>query len=148
MTEKFGSAYTDLKWELRGPASRLMKEFESYKRDFGKSDDDSMYAELPLALKGVPDSAWYNEMENIINVFPADFIEMFKPVVQKILDLVESQFDDERRQTGHNTIKVSLQIFCGPAMLTPLCRLRSLLEVLEILPTSIIRCAPGCSLVA
>lgn len=88
-----------------------MKEFESYKRDFGKSDDAAMYAELPIALKDAPESAWYDELDNIVNVFPADFKEMFKPVVEKILALVESQLDDERRQAGHNTIKVSLQIF-------------------------------------
>ncbi|EMF08039.1 actin-like ATPase domain-containing protein [Sphaerulina musiva SO2202] len=110
MTEKFGSAYTDLKWELRGPASRLMKEFESYKRDFGKSDDAAMYAELPIALKDAPESAWYDELDNIVNVFPADFKEMFKPVVEKILALVESQLDDERRQAGHNTIKTAILV--------------------------------------
>lgn len=42
MEHMFEDAYINLSWEKRGPASRLMKDFEGAKRDFGKSDDATM----------------------------------------------------------------------------------------------------------
>ncbi len=110
MEATFGAAYTSLSWEKRGPASRLMKDFEGAKRDFGKSDDLSMYWELTANLRGASDSRYYDEDDGVVNLYAADLQEMFDPVVEKIIALLQSQLDAERRQTGYVTIKVGPNI--------------------------------------
>lgn len=61
---------------------------------------------------------------------------MFDPVVSKIIELLESQLDAERRQTGKVTIKVSsVELYCWGDELTCL-RPCSLLEASETLSTS------------
>ena len=103
----FGVAYTNLSWEKRGPASRLMKDFEGAKRDFGKSDDATMYWELTANMRGAQDSKYYDEDDGIVNVYTADLKQMFDVVIQKIMALLQSQLDAERRQAGHVSIKAS-----------------------------------------
>ncbi|GIZ37993.1 hypothetical protein CKM354_000142000 [Cercospora kikuchii] len=110
METKFGSAYTNLSWEKRGPASRLMKDFEGAKRDFGKSNDTSMYWELTALMRGAPDSRFYDQEDGIVNVYYPDLKAMFEPVVKKIIALLQSQLDAERRQAGHATIKTMLLV--------------------------------------
>lgn len=69
MEKKFGTAYTNLKWDKRGPASRLMKDFEGHKRDFGKSKDAKRYYEMQVTLKNVPESKYYDEDDGIVKIF-------------------------------------------------------------------------------
>lgn len=69
MELKFGKSYTDLSWEKRGPASRLMKDFEGHKRDFGKLTDPSIYYEVAVNMKGAEDSKYYDEDDGIVNIY-------------------------------------------------------------------------------
>lgn len=84
-----------------------MKDFEGAKRDFGKSDDATMYWELTANMRGAVDSQYYDEDDGIVNLYAADLKQMFDPVIKKITALLQSQLDAERRQAGHVSIKVT-----------------------------------------
>lgn len=83
METKFGNAYTSLSWEKRGPASRLMKDFEGHKRDFGKSRDVRRVYELQVFMKKATDSTCYDEDEGIVKLRYADLKRMFDVVVSR-----------------------------------------------------------------
>lgn len=68
MERTFGAAYTSLSWEKRGPASRLMKDFEGHKRDFGKSTNVTAYYEVQVYMKDARDSKYYDEDDGIVTV--------------------------------------------------------------------------------
>lgn len=68
MEKRFGTAYTDLSWEKKGPASRFMREFEGHKRDFGKSTDSAKYYEMMLVMDA-PDSKYYDKSESLVKLF-------------------------------------------------------------------------------
>ncbi|KXS95922.1 hypothetical protein AC578_5199 [Pseudocercospora eumusae] len=110
MENKFGNAYKDLSWEKRGPASRLMKDFEAIKRDFGKSDDHLRIYEAQVYMRDAPDSDYYDEDDGIVTLHPSDIKQMFDPVINKIKDLLQSQLDAERKQSGKVTIKTVLLV--------------------------------------
>ena len=61
MKEKFGDAYNNLPDQKKGPASRLMMDFEGHKRDFGKSDTAGKCYEMVCLMQGVEDSDYYEE---------------------------------------------------------------------------------------
>lgn len=67
MEKTFGDAYKDLAWEKRGPSSRLMREFEVIKRDFGKPHGGDYY-ELEFIMQDVPDCDHYDSDEGIVNI--------------------------------------------------------------------------------
>lgn len=91
MESKFGKAYMSLSWEKPGPASRLMKDFEGHKRDFGKSRDVRRVYELQLFMKQASDSAFYDEDEGIVKLGYMDLQRMFDTVVSLVrTDLVSS----------------------------------------------------------
>lgn len=69
MEKKFGKAYSSLSWAKRGPASRLMKDFESAKRDFGKSNHRSKYHEIQIYMKGADHSKHYDEDDGIVKLY-------------------------------------------------------------------------------
>lgn len=81
MEARFGKAYTLLSWDKRGPASRLMKDFEGHKRDFGKSQDVRRVYELQLFMKTAPDSQFYDEDEGIVRLQYMELKRMFDMVV-------------------------------------------------------------------
>ncbi|CAK1359214.1 unnamed protein product [Cercospora beticola] len=110
MEKKFGAAYTNLKWEKRGPASRLMKDFESHKRDFGKSKDAKRFYEMQLYMEDVAESKYYDEDDFMVKIYRDDLKKMFEPVVSKITALLQSQLDAEKAQFGKSTIKTILLV--------------------------------------
>ena len=69
MGNKFGAAFTSLDWSKKGPASRFMKDFEGHKRDFGKNNDPRKKYELQLYMRGVPESAYYNDDEGLVQLY-------------------------------------------------------------------------------
>lgn len=69
MESHFGDAYRSLKWEKKGPASKFMKDFESHKRDFGKSRDASRYYEMQLVMKDASESRYYDPDEGTVKVY-------------------------------------------------------------------------------
>ncbi|KXT08547.1 hypothetical protein AC579_10244 [Pseudocercospora musae] len=103
MEHKFKKNYTDLGWEKRGPASRMMKEFEGHKKDFGKSTNSRKVYEIPLWMKNAKGSRYYDDDEGIVRIYEEDLKRMFDPIVTKVKDLLQHQLDSERRQTGKAT---------------------------------------------
>ena len=68
MEKRFGTAYTCLGWEKRGPSSRFMKDFEGHKRDFGKSTDVEKYYEMELVMSA-EDSPYYDRDESLVRLY-------------------------------------------------------------------------------
>jgi hypothetical protein len=69
MKETFGPSYTNLGWEKRGPGSPLMKAFEGHKKDFGTSVTTWASYEMPLVMRDVPESRYYNESECEVRIY-------------------------------------------------------------------------------
>lgn len=66
MSQTFGSAFDNTNDKLKGPGSRLMKEFESAKREFRAEGEDSY--EVTLHMRGVRDSELYEEDESKVKI--------------------------------------------------------------------------------
>lgn len=60
LEKRFGRAFVDLPLKRKGMGSRLMRDFEGAKRDFGFSDTSKTYR-FHLPMEGVQDSNWYDE---------------------------------------------------------------------------------------
>ena len=63
---KFGWEFYKLDFKKKGPGSRLMKEFEAIKRDFGGSRNSQKEFRLPLVLKYAQHSPYYDDDENMV----------------------------------------------------------------------------------
>jgi phage terminase large subunit-like protein len=102
--------------------SRLMREFEDAKRDFGSTRFERSYRFL-LKMENVPDSAYYEDRDIKLSRYVSDALfilygfhskeiredmkSLFDPVVQKVKQLVQQQIDDAKRESSL-TINVSL----------------------------------------
>ncbi|EGP82386.1 uncharacterized protein MYCGRDRAFT_97567 [Zymoseptoria tritici IPO323] len=100
MEDMFGPHFTSLPPAKRGPASALMKSFETAKLDFGMSTDIKKYYEVDCFMEEAHKSHWYDDSEC------GDLKSMFDPVVDKIIALLQSQLDAERRQAGQTVFLV------------------------------------------
>ncbi|EME80247.1 uncharacterized protein MYCFIDRAFT_189860 [Pseudocercospora fijiensis CIRAD86] len=110
MEQKFGTAYTDLSLETRGPTSRFMKDFEGFKRDFGKSSNPTKRYKLPLSLPGVPRSKHYDDTNSYVILYNEDLKSMFDPVVAQIFDLLEQQCSIATKQPQSKPIDLLLLV--------------------------------------
>lgn len=63
MSTQFGGAFKSLPWETVGPSSKFMNSFEEHKRSFSSSTDAHEQFDIPLVMKGVPDSIHYDSAE-------------------------------------------------------------------------------------
>lgn len=123
MSCRFGQDFDKLPAKKKGPGSRFMKEFESLKRDFGGQRNAQMKFEVPLVMKGVAYSEYYDEEECMVKLtrfviclrlrkpfltlYRSDMESFFKPSISKILDLLESQIADGNGSMSKGTkIKV------------------------------------------
>jgi molecular chaperone DnaK (HSP70) len=68
LSSHFGFEFSHLDFKKKGPGSRLMKEFEAIKRDFGASPNSQKEFRVPLVLKTVGDSSYYDEDEHMVIV--------------------------------------------------------------------------------
>jgi hypothetical protein len=68
MEKQFGSSYTSLAWEKRGPGSEFMRKFEGHKKDVGTSVDSSRTYEMPLVMHGVAASQYYDPDESEVTI--------------------------------------------------------------------------------
>ncbi|KAI5364531.1 Putative Heat shock protein 70 family [Septoria linicola] len=110
MERTFGDAYTGLPWHMRGPSSRLMQEFETVKRNFGKANTKRKpYQRISCFMAEATESMYYQD-DGFVKIYQSDLEAMFEPVVSKIVDLLQSQLDAEQRQAGHVTIKTMLLV--------------------------------------
>ncbi|KAK4609911.1 Heat shock protein 12B [Fulvia fulva] len=110
MEQKFGDAYMNLSWQKRGPASRLMKDFEGHKRDFGNSQDPDKYYKMQCFMRDAEDSKYYDD-DGVVRIYNEDLRKLFDPVVAMIIGLIESQLEAEKRQKkGKVTIKTIILV--------------------------------------
>jgi hypothetical protein len=63
----FGSSFDDLSFSQKGPGSRFMASFETYKRSFGLSDDRDAREIGPIRLD-LPNSEHYDEDERLVTL--------------------------------------------------------------------------------
>ena len=117
MTRKFGEVFRNVPFEKKGPGSRFMKEFECCKRDFG-SNSDSEY-EFTLVMRDAEDSEYYDAEQGLVKMqrlvenlrFPDrapvvlmtnsdDMEALFRPVVQKILEMLRQQLRQAQIEGG------------------------------------------------
>ncbi|KAF7188334.1 Heat shock 70 kDa protein 12B [Pseudocercospora fuligena] len=110
MEQKFGKAYTDLSLEIRGPTSRFMKDFEGFKRDFGKFNNPAKRYKLPLSLRGVARSKNYDDRNSYVILHNEDLKSMFDPVVAQIFDLLEQQRSNATQQPQSKPIDLVLLV--------------------------------------
>lgn len=67
MEKRFGSSFINIPFENKGPGSRFMRSFETFKRDFGDSDDDGVKEIGPINL-GLEDSDDYDSDERMVKL--------------------------------------------------------------------------------
>ncbi|KAL4942784.1 hypothetical protein BDV06DRAFT_211602 [Aspergillus oleicola] len=104
MSERFGEAFDKLPMKRKGPGSEFMRRFETLKRDFGVSDEQTIHV-LPLNMTiDDPDPKYFDEEERIVMVSSDDLRTVFDPVVDQIIQLVRKQIDDANIEAGKDMI--------------------------------------------
>jgi hypothetical protein len=69
MSKRFGQPFDQgVKFEKKGPGSKFMKEFESCKRDFGRSNEYDQEFEVSLLIPGARDSQYYDSDECLVRI--------------------------------------------------------------------------------
>ncbi|KAF5704859.1 Hsp70 family heat shock protein [Fusarium globosum] len=97
MEERFGSSFSSLSYQKTGAGSKFMTQFESIKRHFGVSKLAKRHL-IDLNL-GCADSQWYRGDENEVVITTQDMIDLFDPVVKKIIALLEQQIQATRSES-------------------------------------------------
>ncbi|KAH7135278.1 hypothetical protein B0J11DRAFT_156863 [Dendryphion nanum] len=104
MSEKFKKQFDDLSFEKRGPGSRFMKDFENHKHDFGYTDNLDHVYEIYLVMPGVSTSEFYDDEESTVQINGHLMLKFFKPVVAKVLALLEQQVRHAQSAGGSKAI--------------------------------------------
>lgn len=66
LSEWFGSSFDELPFSQKGPGSKFMTSFETYKRSFGLSDDRGDTREIGPIRLDLPDSEHFDEDERLV----------------------------------------------------------------------------------
>ncbi|KAL4806050.1 actin-like ATPase domain-containing protein [Aspergillus unguis] len=104
MSDRFGDDFTELPSKRRSPGSEFMKKFEIIKRDFGASDEETVF-ELPLNMTVEnPDPQYWDEEERLALVSSEDLRAIFDPVVKQIIGLVQQQIKDANAESENTPI--------------------------------------------
>ncbi|KAL4901109.1 hypothetical protein BDW74DRAFT_88294 [Aspergillus multicolor] len=104
MSERFGEAFDKLPMKRKGPGGEFMKKFETLKRDFGVSDEETIF-ELPLNMTvDDPDPRYFDEEERLVIVNSHDLRKVFDPVVNQIIKLVKRQIEDANKEAKKDII--------------------------------------------
>ncbi|OAA45111.1 Hsp70 family protein [Beauveria brongniartii RCEF 3172] len=110
MTDRFGYAFLDLDPEKIGPGSHFMNHFEQHKKDFGYSNVNRRAYRIPLFMPALKYTSktekFYEKRSSSILLTHGDLMDMFKPVVKKIIFLIEDQVyrTKEKGETPISTI--------------------------------------------
>ncbi|KAG5305456.1 Hsp70 family protein [Histoplasma capsulatum G186AR] len=108
MSDRFGDAFDNLPMKRKGPGSELMNKFEVIKKDFGHSNDPTIF-ELPLNMNAPhAKPEYFDDEERIVLLSSEDLQSVFEPVVEQILSLVREQIQDARKATGHRINRIIL----------------------------------------
>ena len=68
MSQRFGSAFDNIKMRRKGPGSRFMESWERIKRSFGDPGDYRTQEIGPLVMRGVGTSQYYDEDDSIVRL--------------------------------------------------------------------------------
>ncbi|OCL13732.1 hsp70-like protein [Glonium stellatum] len=102
MTTRFGTAFTSLPPERTGPGSTFMQQFESKKRSFSSTAPSKRPAKLrlimPELVRKEEDVIGYDKTYGEILLSHEDMKYCFDPVIDLIIDLVNSQVNAVRKQ--------------------------------------------------
>jgi hypothetical protein len=100
MKKRFGESFTMLPPKRIAPRSEFMRQFESIKRDFrGTGHRDHPYT-LTLFMN-VEESEYYDEDDAQVKLTENDLQSLFDPVIAKIIDLVNQQVREVRKDGGN-----------------------------------------------
>ncbi|OAX80402.1 hypothetical protein ACJ72_05262 [Emergomyces africanus] len=108
MSDRFGDAFENLPMKRKGAGSELMNKFEVIKKDFGHSNEPTIF-ELPLNMNA-PDASpkYFDDEERMVLLSSEDLRSVFKPVVEQVLSLVREQIQDAREATKHRINRIIL----------------------------------------
>ncbi|KAE8446939.1 hypothetical protein EG329_011421 [Mollisiaceae sp. DMI_Dod_QoI] len=97
MTKKFGSAYTKLSVEERGPSSHFFRQFETVKKNFTGPNHTKRMDVWPINMSASK-SSYYDKRNFTVKLQSADMLELFDRPINEIIELVESQLDAASRK--------------------------------------------------
>ncbi|RFU34080.1 hypothetical protein B7463_g2225, partial [Scytalidium lignicola] len=97
LSKRFGSAFDNLPFGLKGPGGKLMSSFEGLKRDFGLNDNNDDRELGPINLD-VPESEYYDPDDRIVKLSYEDMQSLFDPVIAEITSLVGQQVEEARKE--------------------------------------------------
>lgn len=102
LRERFGSAFTSLPLERIGPGSEFMQTFESKKKNFRSEAASKKPVKLRLVMPQLSNTPGeirgYDKRWSEVFLTHDDMKRCFDPVVDKVLELVESQVTAVRRE--------------------------------------------------
>ncbi|WJG37027.1 uncharacterized protein FOBCDRAFT_146923, partial [Fusarium oxysporum Fo47] len=101
LSERFGTAFTDLGPQHVGPGSQFMDQFEMHKRDFSLDTPSRKSYKITLPMRRLvvtPEiEKYYDPDFNWVLLSKDDMKSLFDPVIDVILKLVKDQVDQVKR---------------------------------------------------
>ncbi|RPA83095.1 hsp70-like protein [Ascobolus immersus RN42] len=101
MRKRFGENFTNLPAKKIAPRSEFMRQFESIKRDFRGPGNRTRPYTLTLIMRDVEDSDFYDEDDSQVKLTEKDIQNLFDPVISKIIDLVNQQVREVKKDAGN-----------------------------------------------
>ncbi|TGO51695.1 hypothetical protein BOTNAR_0347g00050 [Botryotinia narcissicola] len=98
LSDRFGNAFDSIPYSRKGPGSALMNNWDVLKRSFGRSMENAGTFELGPLYLDLPSSHQYDREENITFLSLEDMKSVFNPIVDRIINLVQKQVDQAKRQ--------------------------------------------------
>ncbi|OBT82580.1 hypothetical protein VE02_08680 [Pseudogymnoascus sp. 03VT05] len=107
LSKRFGSAFDNLPFGIKGPGGRFMSSFEMLKRDFGLIDNNDDRDLGPVNLD-VPDSEYYDLEDSTVKISYEDMQSLFDPVVDEITSLVGQQVEEAKKKRNATIDRIIL----------------------------------------
>ena len=104
MEQRFGRAFTSLGPRMTGPGSNFMDQFELKKRDFSMKYPSRRPHRLNLTMRDLVMTTelkpHYEENFGHVLITQDDMLSLFKPVADKVIELVSNQVDRSVEDSG------------------------------------------------
>ncbi|TGO13106.1 hypothetical protein BTUL_0076g00060 [Botrytis tulipae] len=98
LSDRFGNAFDSIPYSRKGPGSALMNNWEGLKKRFCPTMENAGTFELGPLYLDLPSSHQYDREENITFLSHEDMKSVFNPIVDRIINLVQKQVDQAKRQ--------------------------------------------------
>ncbi|KAH8766958.1 Hsp70 family protein-like protein [Hyaloscypha sp. PMI_1271] len=96
LSKRFGLAFDNVPFGIKGPGGKLMTCFEGLKRDFGVIDNGDDRELGPINLD-VPESEFYDPVDRLVKLSYEDMQSLFDPAIAEITTLVGQQVEEARK---------------------------------------------------